>query len=244
MKTSIACKNSFSLIELLVTIAVIAILAGLLLPALNAAREKARAIECMGQMKQLGIATVQYMNDNKDYFPVVSVVEGIADSNDIWRNLMAFRKIAVYMNKSDTVIKYLNDERPRGEHAPFLCPSSSIKTTPVQIGHYNGNRHIFGPDYWAKDSVESINCYFRSTILKSPSKMFVYNETLPNNALGYGWSGQTKALSYALDLSYQNVEGWRMEHGRGSNLCYGDMHVGTLKLPLLVEQNKSLHKNP
>ena len=48
-------KRRFSLIELLVTIAVIAILAGLLLPALNAAREKGRGIACMANLKGISI---------------------------------------------------------------------------------------------------------------------------------------------------------------------------------------------
>lgn len=59
--------RGFTLIELLVTIAIIAILAGMLLPALNAARAKGHAISCLNIFKQTGTASIMYANDNGDY---------------------------------------------------------------------------------------------------------------------------------------------------------------------------------
>ena len=62
-------RVAFTLVELLVVIGIIAVLIGILLPALSKARRAAQTVQCAAQMRQLALAAVMYANANHDYFP-------------------------------------------------------------------------------------------------------------------------------------------------------------------------------
>jgi prepilin-type N-terminal cleavage/methylation domain-containing protein len=72
--------GGFTLIELLVVIAIIGILAGMLLPALNTAREKARAASCVTNLKALSTAITMYTDDNNGFMPVTLTASAFAST--------------------------------------------------------------------------------------------------------------------------------------------------------------------
>lgn len=213
-------KRFFTLIELLITIAIIAILAGMLLPALNKARENARKATCSGNTKQIGVAAAMYRSDFDDYV-----------APQYWRGTDSkgpghlysscyhwdYYFVKAYMNGSTSPSGW-----PVGDAWKIMhCPSHVTDAAPAP-------RSYAVPYHWIyiDTAPRATNSMYRT-----PSAIYFLAEVDYNNYLGESedWFSTSRCGRSATDASiyFSNSRQIGPNHLNSANILFLDGHTAS-----------------
>jgi prepilin-type N-terminal cleavage/methylation domain-containing protein/prepilin-type processing-associated H-X9-DG protein len=241
-------KRGFTLIELLVVIAIIAILAAILFPVFAQARAKARQTTCLSNMKQIGLATMMYIQDYDETF-FGSYMPGYIgpDGSDIghWPfRLPPYLKNGISTDWSTTPTTSVN--------SVFFCPSGI--SMPGTIFNYSMSSHIC-PVSWSNPPVLNLTSdasftHVSQTILIGDATQVASYQDNPGAQFNW-WPGQydsagdfaaTDAEWAVIDqdppvpnnFAYQQV---RYRHTLMANFAFADGHAkairrGSVQVPL------------
>ena len=204
--------DAFTLIELLVVIAIIAILALLLLPALAKAKEKAKAIKCASNQRQIALGYLLYASDNSDYFAVGCGPQDASPCEWFW-------EISRYIAKGTVSVTNLD-----ARNKVVACPSANLKNAALAAipgreayGGYGHNYVYLG--YFEEPERVKISTVTKATDtcmngdgLDTASGLFWWNYgyLYPPSMAPWGTTGGVRPY---------------IRHGKGGNYSWVDGHV-------------------
>ena len=214
-------KKSFTLLELLIVIAILAILAGLLLPALGAARNKARSIECLGNLRQNALAMQMYSMDFGGH--VVTYTKDSSKATIPWTMIL-------FEGKYVPGTSYLKTKT-------FLCPAlppegfvdpyrtyGSLRFNDMWEADYFENEKGWGNFCLRDVAMATQEFYYLPQKLKKPSQALHFADTLyisPGN-LGDGVGFYYMPLMVIANATLS------VHHDRKANIAFFDGHAAAV----------------
>jgi prepilin-type N-terminal cleavage/methylation domain-containing protein/prepilin-type processing-associated H-X9-DG protein len=206
-------SGAFTLIELLVVIAIIGILAAMLLPALNKAREKANAANCVSNMHQWSLAIQMYCDEFTEYYPFDGNNTSPCHPDNTWA---WYNVLTPYISHPKLCDLYNNNEppRPSGKKSIFCCPSATLRSVQPTMT---------SPIFWYglstclhQETLTQIG--FRRDRMVAPAQTIIFCEVAEDNF------GETNGR-YITATPTTPGGGIAVRHSGGANFVMGDGHV-------------------